>query len=363
MRYRILLLAAIAACGGGAAPKVTADPARGLRTMTTEDPELTAIAVAAARALPLNGTAQSVPFFGGVFVDGRKSRPASDAVVRATGFPAGSSSTRRPQVRCEARSSSGQTREVPCPPQTQQMLPPTYIFEEVRATADSAYVGITETMNGSSKGSCVTLVKRGASWDYLGSTVIASPRNCGKSTTDSEREVRLLEADDIALRPVVFAAAKHIFDPKASQPLSFGGVYVKKVLVPSLTGDVSNYIYRNGGFQQQLRSRPADCDAPAVEAQRPPRGTPTTGGTTGGAPNPPAQPKRTIGAAICNGGTGFAIGYTFTAVRIASDTAYLELDVTGTAKSTKCLSLTVDQVAGGWLPGEMKNTKIGRCGA
>lgn len=180
MPYRILLLAAIVACGGGAAPKVTADPARGLRAITTEDPEVTAIAVAAARSLPSNGTAQAMPLFGGVFVDGKRSRPASDAVVRATGFLVGSSSTRRPQMRCEARSSSGQTREIPCPPQTQQMLPPTYIFEEVRATTDSAYVGVTETLNGSAKGSCVTLVKRGASWDYLGSMVIASPRNCGK---------------------------------------------------------------------------------------------------------------------------------------------------------------------------------------
>src|SRR5690348_2900986 len=59
----------------------------------------------------------------------------------------------------------------------------------------------------------------------------------GPSTTPApaaNREVRLLEADDPALSPVLLAAAKHIFDPSRGDG-SFGGVFVNNQLVRPLT--------------------------------------------------------------------------------------------------------------------------------
>jgi hypothetical protein len=173
----------------------------------------------------------------------------------------------------------------------------------------------------------------------------------------SNREVRLLDADDVALRPVVFAAAKHIFDPNASQVLAFGGVYVNKRELPSLSSDVRSFITRNGGFRPA--SRPGECDAPTTDRPAAPK-PPTTTGSTGGAPNPTSQPTRTTSNALCN--RGAEIVYSFTAVRIASDTAYLEMAINSIATTTKCLSLKVDKEAGGWIPGETKASKIGQCG-
>jgi hypothetical protein len=180
MRNRILLLVALAACSGGAAPKVTADPARGLRTLTTEDPDVTAIAIEAARALPRNGPSAAMPRFAGVFVEGRRSRPATDAVTRVTGFtPVTNARTATPQCRA-VNTSTGQSINVPCPASATAVIPPTYSFTEVRATADSAYVGVTESSGNSDKVSCMTLIHRGVSWVYFGTMVTANARNCGK---------------------------------------------------------------------------------------------------------------------------------------------------------------------------------------
>jgi hypothetical protein len=177
------------------------------------------------------------------------------------------------------------------------------------------------------------------------------------SVAAQNREVRLLDANDVALPSVLFAAAKHVFDPNASQILGFGDVYVNKRRVPSLSADVRNYITRIGGFRQT--SRPGDCE-PSVDRPTAPR-APTSPGVTGGAPNPPSQPKRTTAEGVCNRGAD--ITYTFAGVRIASDTAYVEMELAGVAKtSTKCLALTVDKEAGGWTPGGTKNSKVGQCG-
>jgi hypothetical protein len=186
----------------------------------------------------------------------------------------------------------------------------------------------------------------------------------GTTTSPSpERDVRLLDASDVALRPVVFAAATHIFDRTAPPSFGFGGVYVNKRLETSLTADVRNYITRNGGFRET--SRPADCDRD-MDVDPPTRSRPGTSGTTGGAPNPPAQPKRTTASQACNRGVA---ALNFTSVRIASDTAYVEMQAAGTGGTTWCLPLTVDKEAGGWAPADrsvrfsqMKPSKIGQCG-
>lgn len=191
--------------------------------------------------------------------------------------------------------------------------------------------------------------------------LLALAAACGGSqnTTSApvpERAVRLLAADDVALPPVLFAGAKHIFDPNASQVLGFGGVYVNKRAEPSLTADLRNYITRIGGFRQT--SKPAGCES-TVERPAAPR-APAPPTATGGAPNPPSQPKRTTSSALCNRGAD--IVYTFTGVRIASDTAYLEMETAGVSTSTKCLALIVDKDAGGWTPGATKTSKVGQCG-
>lgn len=176
MRY-LLLLVVCAACGGKKAPETTADPARGVRNLGPDSAVVADIAVVAARALPPQRTTQ--PFFGGVYVNDRLSRPATDAVRRATGFSV-TSSTRAPTVQCRVQSSSGASREVPCPPQAAAAIPPTIAFVSVRATPDSAYVGLLEVDGTSEKGSCTTLTYRIGGWTYLSNSIIANPKNCGK---------------------------------------------------------------------------------------------------------------------------------------------------------------------------------------
>jgi hypothetical protein len=180
MRYLLLLAFAGAACSGAKAPATTPDPARGLRDLSKDDAELTAIAVAAARTIPPKSTSGATTLFSGVFVNGRKARLASDAVVRSTGFAATSSSrTPTPQCRLE-NVSTGQSRPAPCPASVSSYMPPTFTFDEVRATADSAYVGVTEAGQMAAKSSCLTLTRRAGTWTYLSSTVMADPRQCGK---------------------------------------------------------------------------------------------------------------------------------------------------------------------------------------
>jgi hypothetical protein len=135
----------------------------------------------------------------------------------------------------------------------------------------------------------------------------------------SGREVRLLDATDPALSPVMFAAAKYVFNPDSSRhDGAFGGVYVNKRMVPSLTKEIARYVNW---------SRP---DPPA-----------------------PGEPG----------------GIRFTSVRIASDTAYVEIQL-GNAVRTWCVPFVVDQTDGGWVPLDrsqgffrMKPSKTGQCGA
>jgi hypothetical protein len=176
-RSALFIVAALmlAACAKKA-PLESTNPARGLRTLATEDSDVTAISLEAARAV---WTQAGQPRFGGVFVNDRRSRSATDAVKRATGATE-VTSTQRGQLRCRIVSSSGQEREVPCPPQAVASIPPTFTFVEVRATADSAYVGVLEADGRSEKASCVTLTRRPGGWNYLRTTVIANAKHCGR---------------------------------------------------------------------------------------------------------------------------------------------------------------------------------------
>jgi hypothetical protein len=135
----------------------------------------------------------------------------------------------------------------------------------------------------------------------------------------SDREVRLLDADDPALSPVMFAAAKYVFNPDSGRhDAPFGGVYVNKRMVPSLTREIARYVNWSR------------LDPPA-----------------------PGEPG----------------GIRFTSVRIASDTAYVEIQL-GNAVRTWCVPFVVDQTDGGWVPldrsqhfSRTRPGKTGQCGA
>jgi hypothetical protein len=135
----------------------------------------------------------------------------------------------------------------------------------------------------------------------------------------SDREVRLLDETDPALSPVMFAAAKYVFNPDSSRHDGvFGGVYVNKRMVPSLTKEIARYVNWSR------------LDSPA-----------------------PGEPG----------------GIRFTSVRIASDTAYVEIQL-GAAVRTWCVPFVVDQIGGGWVPldrsrhfSRTKPSKTGHCGA
>jgi hypothetical protein len=134
----------------------------------------------------------------------------------------------------------------------------------------------------------------------------------------SDRGVRLLDANDPALSPVLFAAAKYVFNPDASaRDGGFAGVYVNRRMVPSLTKEIARYV-------------------------------------NGSRPTPPMD------------GEG---GIRFTSVRVASDTAYVEIQF-GPGGPTWCVPFGVDQVDGGWAPldrsqpfNQKKPSKAGQCGA
>ena len=134
----------------------------------------------------------------------------------------------------------------------------------------------------------------------------------------ANREVRLLEADDPALSPVMFAAAKYVFAPESSgRAEGFAGVYANKRFVPSLTKEIARYVNS---------SRSA---------------TPAPGES----------------------------GIRFTSARIALDTAYVEIQFSA-GGPTWCVPFVVDKTDGGWAPLDpsrnftrKKRSKAGQCGA
>lgn len=132
------------------------------------------------------------------------------------------------------------------------------------------------------------------------------------------REVRLLEAGDSLLSPVLFAAAKYVFNPEFSRrDAGFAGVYVNRRMEPVLTREIARYV------NWSRLDTPAPGDA----------------------------------------------GIRFTSVRVASDTAYVEIQF-GPAGLTWCTPFVAGPVEGGWAPVDPsrnftrdKPSKTGRCGA
>jgi hypothetical protein len=180
MRYRILTVcAAVAACGGSKQPAVAANPARGLVDLRDADSLVVGIAMEASRTLPTGLTPQ--PAFGGVYVNGRINRRASEAVAHAAGY-ASVTATKVGTPQCKARNmTTGQEMPIACPPQAVAAMPPLYVFDEVVATADSAYVGYTERSLKTDKATCLKLLRIGPSaWRVMDRATIADARRCGK---------------------------------------------------------------------------------------------------------------------------------------------------------------------------------------
>lgn len=167
-------------CSAKKEPSVTPEPqaARGLVDLGGDEVELSSIALVASQKLPPPGNPQ--PAFGGVYVNGRYARRASEAVARAVGY-ASVQSTRAPKAaQCRVVSSSGASRDIPCPASVQQAVPTVFTFPEVRATADSAYVGIAESGPNATRSNCVTLWRTAGGWIVLRSVVIADAKSCGR---------------------------------------------------------------------------------------------------------------------------------------------------------------------------------------
>jgi hypothetical protein len=184
--FAIGALALAAACGAKSAsetgPAPAANAARGLRTFATDDPLVTEIALEAAQSLPTTVTSGgNKPLFAGVFVEGKRFRLASETVVRTMGYTA-TSSSRPARAECRAvNQSTGASTPIPCPASTSTMVPPTITFEEMKATADSAYVGVAEeSSTGQSRQSCIVLRRIGNGWRVTSTAIIADARRCGR---------------------------------------------------------------------------------------------------------------------------------------------------------------------------------------
>ena len=181
MQHRHASIAAmmiLTACATSATPKAAANPARGLLDLRAAEAEVAEIAVEAARSLPQEGRTR--PNFAGVYVGGTKVRSASDAVVRATGFTA-VNSTGPTKVECGRQNmSTGQITPMPCPASATLSIPPTFSFAEVRATADSGYVGSAKhSHNAPALTTCITLAREGARWKVVDAKPIGDPKRCG----------------------------------------------------------------------------------------------------------------------------------------------------------------------------------------
>ena len=116
----------------------------------------------------------------------------------------------------------------------------------------------------------------------------------------------------------MFATAQYVFNPDSRGAAEgFAGVYVNKRLVPSLTKEIARYVNRS-------------------------RLDPPTPGES---------------------------GIRFTSARIASDTAYVEIQFSA-GGPTWCVPFVADQTEGGWAPLDpsrnftrKKRSKAGQCGA
>lgn len=183
---RFALLAALAVisigCWGNAAQQnAVVSPERGLRNLAGSDPEHAQISVAAAMSLPL--TSGMTNQFGGVMVDGRVAGPATDSVLRATGFsPIGPNGSRQSFAVCKLDGAGSAPRGSNCSSSAASMkLPaPVWSFVAVRSTPDSAYVAARKATLGKTEDSCITLSRADGRWKVATTNPISDAEHCGR---------------------------------------------------------------------------------------------------------------------------------------------------------------------------------------
>jgi hypothetical protein len=166
------------ACSHASGPPVTVDPARGLRNLTADSDAVLPIAMEAAREITPSAQANKA-LFGGVWVSGRKARKTTDEVVHANGF-ASAAADKAPQMKCVRQSSDGRSVPIQCPRAAVESIPPVFTFDDVVATADSAYVGVSEATTDSKKASCITLRHTKMTWSVVSNVPIGDVKKCGR---------------------------------------------------------------------------------------------------------------------------------------------------------------------------------------
>jgi hypothetical protein len=162
-----------------------------------------------------------------------------------------------------------------------------------------------------------------------------------------QREVRVLEKGDPALRRISFAAADYLKDVTAGTDVGFSGVYHKRELDVELTREiVVSHAFVDG-------KSGSGCAATVGAIVSSPR-APTD--PARGAPAPPARTATTDNRACANANRRT---YGFHKFRVAADTAYIE--TSGLPQGLACLKLAV-KAEGGWKVVDVKPTRAEACG-
>jgi len=166
---RIMLLLALAACGGNRGAEATPGPASGGRTLTAIDPDLSGIAKAAARSL--QPASDGKVRFAGVFVGGRSLAALTDTVARAIGATqVGTGDGRVPYTIGPVGSGVGDASRRDA----------TYTLSSFRVKDDMAFVGGDARSAAEPDGAiCIVLVRNGNSWLVKQTSVIRNPKSCG----------------------------------------------------------------------------------------------------------------------------------------------------------------------------------------
>jgi hypothetical protein len=174
----------------------------------------------------------------------------------------------------------------------------------------------------------------------------ACGRHSAGVTPNPEREVRVLEKGDVALRRISFAAADYLKDITSGTDVGFSGVYHKRELDVELTREiVVSHAFNDG--------RSGGC-VPTVGATVAPPRAPSDPARGASAPAP-ARTTTTDNRACRTSGRVYA----FHKFRVAADTAYVE--TSGMPQGLACLTLTV-KPEGGWKVVQAKPTRAEACG-
>ena len=181
---------------------------------------------------------------------------------------------------------------------------------------------------------------------------------CGMIAASSgaaqSREVRVLGADDPNLLPVLRAGARGLFNATTFN-VGFNGVYINKEKHAQLTTEIMT-IARAGGTRQG--NAPSSCTEVVGPIQMNPPAPPTDPATGRSGAPPPAPVRYTDPSCTNSRPSSGTTYYSFHTVRIASDSAYLEVRANNV---THCMVLTVAD-SSGWRARTFKRGKAGQCG-